>query len=253
MTDLAPTFSSLETPGLYGTETELLALMVETSGVQRNDQQQRVEAGFERLEELRHEIARALEAARQAEKHAGTWGKISSFLGGDLATTAEAVAAAALIAGSGGAATPLVLTAAAVVMSAAAKIGAERGLDPRLCAALTVVGAAAGALAGKVDPGSVSGVLGAVGEGASLTAGTATAGGGATGTVEGHYRAEALRAQADTTSAQGEVGSELSELDRHYAQLRALVAEDARAQGTVAETLSVRDRTHHSIIGHIGA
>lgn len=247
MSDVAPT------PALCSPEAALLSMMIETHDAERKDGEQRVESGFDKLEDLRREMARALEAAHQAEKHSGFWGRVSGFLGGDVATAAQAVAAAAVIVGTGGAAAPAVLATAALVMSGAAKLGAEHGLDPKVCAALALAGAAAGFAAGSVDPGAVSGVCAEVAQGASVTAGAATAGGGASSAVEGHYRAEALRAQAGAKSTEGQQGAELFELDRLYAALRSLVADDARATGTVAQSLSVRDRAHHAVLGHIGA
>ena len=64
-----------------GIDGQLLALLVESSAATRENGLARVESSFQRLEELRAEIERALERAREAQEDSGFWSDVAGLFG----------------------------------------------------------------------------------------------------------------------------------------------------------------------------
>src|SRR3970040_2244036 len=71
-------------------EERMLALIVYTQTSQLNSAETSINLSFEQLEQLRDEVKRALEQAKEAKKDAGFWGDLAKLLGSDLATIASA-------------------------------------------------------------------------------------------------------------------------------------------------------------------
>jgi hypothetical protein len=179
----------------------LLAMLAESHSAQSRCSQAEIGHAFERLKELRGEIKAAMERAQEANDHAGIWGGISNALGGDVASIAGVIASAAVIAGTGGTGAAVLLAGAAIGFAAAAKVGQELGLDPKLVLALELAGVAAGAFCGgEASPGFWA-TLATVARG---TQGGATAAGGGAFIVQGQYQGDATEAQGEARFHRGE-------------------------------------------------
>ena len=238
------------TSGALSPELLLLALTAETNSTQTSTAKQSVEDAHARLQELRDEIAEAMERAREAQDDAGLWGDISSFLGDDVATIAGAIAAAALVVGTGGAGLAGVLALAAVGFTVGAKVGEELGLDPNVVMAMQLLGAAAGALAG--NGASVGQLWGTVHTGAAIVQSGGVAAGGAAHIVEGQYEGAATEHRGEATYLRKSEQLELDLTDEQIAQIRELVEQLEFATASASQISSGRSELNESVIRRIG-
>jgi len=228
-------------------EERLLALIVHTQTSQLNAAETSVTLSFEQIEQLRDEVKRALEQAKEAKKDAGFWADIADLLGSDLATLATAVAAIAAVVASGGAATAILAVIAASA-SLAADHAEELGIPPEVAAAVAVAAGVASFMCGdtrglfKVTD-AVRDVAKGVQLYAGVTAGVSTASGGGASMVEAKYELEASYAYADARHAsgrQGVVSSDMADafdrlsaaLDKQDAAIR--VTSDIRQQSAAS-------------------
>ncbi len=181
----------------------LLALMVQSQTTTQCGSKTDVELDFKKMEELKKQLADAIQQAKDAQNDSGFFGFLGDIFGSDIAKIAGAVAAIAAVVGSGGAAGPVILLVLSETMQAAAQLGPELGLDPKVCMALGLASAALGLCAGTGE----AQVADALKQGArdvelvaNIVKGVATATGGLLHGVSGHYQAKALDFQADATS-----------------------------------------------------
>lgn len=180
----------------------LLALMVQSQTTTQTSSKTDVELDFNKLQELKKQLADAIQQAKDAADSSGFFGFLGDIFGSDIAEIAGAVAAVAAVVATGGAAGPIVLLALAEGLEAAAKLGPELGLDPKICMALGLASAAIGLCTGTGEAQAAD----ALSKGArdvqliaNIAKGTATATGGVLQGVAGHYEAKELDFQADAT------------------------------------------------------
>lgn len=180
----------------------LLVLLVQTQTTTQSGCRTTVEVNAQKLEELRKELEEAIQQAKEASEHSGFLGFLADVFGSDIAQIAGAVAAvAAVVATGGAAAAPLVLLLVAEGLQVGAKVGAELGLDPKLCMALSLASVAVGLCTGTGELQCASALARGARDvelGAKVVQGAATATGGALSFRASQVRAEALRHQADS-------------------------------------------------------
>ncbi len=180
----------------------LLVLMAQTQSATASGSKTDVEIDFKKMEELKKQLADAIQQAKDAANSSGFFGFLGNIFGGDIATIIGAVATIAAVVATGGAAAPLAVVLLAEGLQAAAKLGPELGLDPKICMALGIAAAAVGFASGA-GAGQAVGDLAAVSRGVELgahvaqTAATVT--GGALHFVSARYHANELGFQADAT------------------------------------------------------
>ena len=232
----------------------LLALMVRSQSATQIASKGDAEIAAKRMDELKQQLADAIQKAKDAADHSGFFGFLSSVFGSDIAQIAGAVAAIAAVVATGGAAAPLLLMAVSVALEEGAKIGAKLGLDPKICMAISLAAAAVGLCsgAGSVQATStVASVAHGVEAGASITQGAASAAGGAFGYVSGHYQAKQLGYQADAAGyqAQDEVAS--LDFDAAIALLQHSLHTEQREASTASAILQNNSQTNTALSDRI--
>jgi hypothetical protein len=185
----------------------MLALIVYTQTSQLNAAETSINLSFEQLEQLREEVKRALEQAKEAKKDAGFWGDLAKLLGSDLATIASAVAAVAAVVATGGAAAAI-LAVIAVSASLAADHAEELGIPAEVAMAVGVAAGVASLCCGNGAglfevTKSVKDTAGTVQVYANVVGGSAKAAGGGASMVEAKYEFDAQHASADARLADG--------------------------------------------------
>ncbi len=231
-------------------ELLLLLAMARSHTAQSSVAKQNVDQAFDRLSDLRDQIEKAIERAREAEDGAGFWNDVSGVFGGDIATIAGVIAAAALALGTGGAGA-IVLASIAVTCMATAKAGEKLGWDPKVCAALQIVGALAGLAAGRAD--NLSGVFKTVHSVASATQGGATAVGGTATVVAGQYEGRAIEERAQAGYHEGERDLALGSIDDFIAVLEDIAKSGRFAAENTAQIQSDKAAMNEALIARIGA
>jgi hypothetical protein len=227
-----------------GMEAALLALLNDGSVVQNESAKQEIIANSEKLERLRAEVREAVKEAEKAREDAGFWGKISSFFGGDVAKLAQLCAAVAVVVGSGGSGAPLVL--AGMACMTAAEAGRKVGLDPKLCTALSLAGAGlcfAGGTGITTSMTKTSAVLTAIGGGAQAT-------GSAAAIAQGHYEAEAERANADARFTQAEQDQVRILIEEALNRLQHLQSDSERTHAVTARTRQDQHYGHEAVLSN---
>src|SRR6188768_2022782 len=183
----------------------LLALLVQAQCTAQSGCRTAIEVNAQKLEELRKELADAVQKAKEASEHSGFLGFLGDVFGSDIAQIAAAVAAVAAMVATGGAAAPLIMIAIAEALQLGAKAGAELGLDPKLCMALSVASVAVGLCTGTGGL-QAAGTIAQVGRdvelGAKVLQGASTITGGALTYGASRYHATALHYQADVVRDQ---------------------------------------------------
>jgi hypothetical protein len=214
----------------------ILALMVRNQCTSQTSSKTDVQADFKKMQELKQQLAEAVQSAKDAAHHSGFFGFLSSVFGSDVAQIAGAVAAIAAVVATGGAAAPLILMAVSVALEEAAKVGAKLGLDPKICMAIGLASAALGLCSGA-GTAQAAGTLATVAQdvklGANLAAGAATATGGLLGSVAGHYGAQQMDDQADAVGDQAKTNATNLDFDSAIALLQqALTSQNSELSAT---------------------
>jgi hypothetical protein len=236
-------WSSASHAGL-GMEGALLALLNDGSVAQNESAKQQIGANSEKLERLRAEVREAVRQAEEAREKAGFWGKLSSFFGGDVAKLAQLCAAVAVVVGSGGSGAPLVL--AGMACMTAAEAGRKVGLDPKLCTALSLAGAGlcfVGGTGVTTSMTKTSAVLTAIGGGAQATGSTASI-------AEGHYEAEAQRADAEARLTQADQDQVRILIEEALDRLQHLQSNSERTYAVTAQTIQDRHYGQEAVLSN---
>jgi hypothetical protein len=220
-----------------GDACALLALMVRSQSASQDSTKTQVQVDFKKMQELKQQLAEAIQAAKDAADHSGFFGFLSSVFGSDIAQIAGAVAAIAAVVATGGAAAPLVLMAVSVALEEGAKIGAQLGLDPKICMALSLASAAVGLCSGAGTAQSASALAGTARDvelAANITKSAANATGSALGFVAGHYHADQLEHQADAVGYQAQNDATSMDLDDAIALLQQSMHTEERETSTTS-------------------
>jgi hypothetical protein len=213
-----------------------------------------IELGFERLEELKKQLADSIRQAEEAANDSGFFGFLSDIFGSDIAQIAGAVAAIAATIATGGAAAPLLLIAISEALQVAAKVGAELGLDPKICMGIAIaavaVGFCSGAGAGQAA-GEVANLARGVSLGAKATQGAATVAGGTLHIVSAHYRAKQLDHQADAVGYRAEDDRADLDIDDAFSRLLRALRAEQREISTTSEIVQDDSRTNTTLCNRI--
>jgi hypothetical protein len=184
----------------------LLAILVQTQTTTQSGARTDIEWNAQRLDELKQQLADSIQKAKEASEHSGFLGFLGDVFGSDIAQVAGAVAAVAAMVATAGAAAPLIMIAIAESLQLAAKAGAQLGLDPKLCMALSVASVAVGLCTGTGElqaATKIAQVARDVELGANLAQGAATATGGALRYAAASYHSDSLHYQADVVLSRG--------------------------------------------------
>lgn len=215
----------------------LLALMVQSQSTTQAGSKNDVELDFKKMEELKKQLADAIQQAKDAAKDSGFFGFLGDIFGGDIAQIAGAVAAIAAVVATGGAAGPVLLIALAEGLQTAAKLGPQLGLDPKICMALGLASVAVGLCTGTGEAqafGAVADGARGVELGAHVVQGASTATGGTLHFVSGHYQAKSLGYQADATGYQAANDTTSLDLDAALDMLQRALKTEQRETATVS-------------------
>jgi hypothetical protein len=226
----------------------LLGLMLNGRGVQSAVAREDVERQSKLIDELRARIAEELHKADEAQQHSGFLGKLSHFFSGDLGAILGVVAALAATVATGGASAMAIVALVGASASATAKVGAELGLDPKVCELLSAAGALCGLAAGNV--GGATGLVSTASEVAN--AGAQAAGVG-TQVASKLYEAKALDAQAEAKRGEGLQDQASARIDVAIEILQNAVRDLARATETVSGIEANADAGRSAIIARLGA
>lgn len=222
----------------------LLALMVRNQSTSQSSSRTNVDLDVKHMQELKQQLADAVQKAKDAADHAGFFGFLSSVFGSEVAQIAGAVAAVAATIATGGAAGPLILMALSVALEEAAKEGAKLGLDPKICMAIGLASAALGMVAGGGTGAAASTLASAMQDvelGANVVQGSAGIAGGVLGYVAGHYQAKQLDDQADATGYQAQNDATNMDLDSAIALLQQSLHAEQRE--TTTTSAIIRDNS----------
>ncbi|MDQ2646797.1 MAG: hypothetical protein M3020_23540 [Myxococcota bacterium] len=227
-----------------GLEAKMLALFQDCAATQTENAKQDVDLKANQLEKLRAQLDEAMKEAAEARENAGFWGKIASFFGSDVAKLAQLCAAAAVVIGSGGTGAPLVLAGMACL--AAAEAGRRAGLDPKLCTALSLAGAALCSFSGSgisTSATKASSLFTAAGAGAQAASSGASI-------AEGEYEAKAERreAEAGLTEAQQEQVRVL--IEQAFDRLRRLQNDSEQAMTVTMQTIQNQNYGREAVLSN---
>jgi hypothetical protein len=243
-------------PDSVSPEERLLALIVYTQTAQLTSAQSSVNVNFDELSKLREQVRDALEKAKESHKHSGFWGAISNFLGSDLATIAEGVAALAAVVVTGGAATA-VLAVIAAAAAIAAQHAKELGIPPEIAMGVAIVASVAslccGNAKGLLDLGAtVKTVAQAVKTTATVVAGVAVAGGGATHVAAASYDKDEAGAQADARFAQGQQTLVNGDIDEAIDRLSTALDRQSDAARVTSSIVAQDAQSNYLVLNHFG-
>jgi hypothetical protein len=231
--------------------TALLALMLESRGVQGATARQEIDHAHDLLEDARRQLREAMARAAGAQEDAGFWDGLSNLIGGDIASIAGVVAATALVVASGGTGAPAVLALVASGMSVAADVGQKLGLDPKICVVLGTAGALAGLAGGQVA--STAGFWQTLAQGAAVTQAAATAGGGGAAVVSGQFLGDALDARADATRARAGEGDAMFRFEQALQLLENAARDLQRGKAAASNSVASEGDGRLALIAGIGA
>ena len=232
----------------------LLALMLQSQCATQSGAKADVDIGFKKMEELKQQLADAIQHAREAAERSGFLGFLGKIFGSDIAKIAGAVAAVAATIASAGAATPLLLIAAAAALQVAAKAGAELGLDPKLCMALSIAAVAVG-FAGGAGAGQAASVLSNAARyvevGAKITEGSAVVTGGVLQYAAARYHEDDLNYQADVVGYHASQTATQLSMDDALALLERALRREQQETGTVSEIVRNNSDTNTALYSRI--
>jgi hypothetical protein len=232
----------------------LLALMVRSQSTSQTASREDVQIDFKKMQELRQQLAEAIQAAKDAADHSGFFGFLSSVFGSDIAQIAGAVAAIAAVVATGGAAGPLILMAVSVALEEGAKLGAKLGLDPKICMAISLCSAAVGLCSGTGTAQATSTLANTahdVGLAANIVKGAASATGSTLGFVSAHYQATQLGYQADAVGYQAQDDATSMQLDDAISLLQQSLRTEQRETATTSAIIQNNASTNSSLSDRI--
>ncbi|HKY38756.1 MAG TPA: type III secretion system translocon subunit SctE [Polyangiaceae bacterium] len=235
-------------------EERMLALIVYTQTSQLNAAETSIHLNAEQLEQLRDEVKRALEQAKEAKKDAGFWGDIAKVLGSDLVTIATAVAAVAAVAATGGAAAA-VLAVVAASASFAAEHAEDLGIPPEVAMVVAVAAGAASLCCGNTQglfevTKTVKDTAGTVQTCATVVAGSAKATGGGASIASGKYERDAQYHYADAQLADGRQDLVSADIDDAIERLSEALDCQRSATALTSDIQQQDSATHQFILGN---
>ena len=228
----------------------MLALMVQSRGVQIDVAKSEIDQSSQRLEDARKQIEDAMARAAEAREDGSFWSDLGSVFGGEVAAIFGAVAAAAVTVATCGTGAPAVVALVAAGLTATASAGRELGLDPKVCTILGAAGAAVGLLAGNA--GGASSLWNTVATGAKVAQAGATATSGAASVVAGNYEADALHAEAQGKAAEGNENDALYRFELALDILKQAASDLQRARSGSAELQRTEHEGNTAVIAQIG-
>lgn len=232
----------------------LLALMIQTQTTTQSGCRTSIEVNAQKLEELKKELAEAIQKAKEASEHSGFLGFLADVFGSDIAQIAGAVAAVAAMVATGGAAAPLILIAIAEGLQLAAKVGAELGLDPKICMALSVASVAVGLCTGTGELQAASAIAQGARDvelGAKVVQGAATATGGVLSYRASQFHAEDLRHQAEVVRLHAKEETTNLDINDALSMLQRAIRAAQRETSTASEMVQNDNDTNLALSDRI--
>ena len=248
-----PQLSECASPQL-SSACALLAVLVQTQGSSQTSARIDIELDHQKIEELKQHLAEAIDAARRAADDGGFFGFLGDIFGSDIAQIAGAVAAVAATISTGGAAAPMLLIVLSEALEVGAKIGAELGLPPELCVAMSVASVGLGLLSGTGTAQAVGDLADAartVKLGAKIVQGGAVATGGVLHGVSGYYQKQQLEHQADAVDLEAHREATSLDIDDAIALLSRALRTQHRETSTVAEIIDSNTDTDTALCNRI--
>ncbi|HET7546049.1 MAG TPA: hypothetical protein VFK05_39540, partial [Polyangiaceae bacterium] len=139
-------------------------------------------------------------------------------------------------------------------LQVAAKVGAELGLDPKICMVIAIASVAVGFCGGGGSGqavGEVADVARKVALGAKIAQGSATIAGGSLKLVSGHYRAQQLDRQADAVEHRAQRDATDLELDEAFARLQRALRTEQHETSSASEILRDDSNTTTNLCNRI--
>jgi hypothetical protein len=232
----------------------LLAILVQAQATSQSGSRTDIELCAKKLDELKQQLADAIQKAKDAADDSGFFGFLGDVFGSDIAQIAGAVATIAAVVATGGAAAPLIAIALSEALQLAAKVGPELGLSPELCLALGVASVAVGFCGGSGGGqalGSLADSARDVQFVAKITQGVGTVQGGVLHYVAGQYRADSLNCQADAVGINAKTDATNLDLDDALELLSRSLRTTQHETGTASEIIQNNSDTNTSICDRI--
>jgi len=232
----------------------LLAILVQTQSTSQAGTKTDIELDAKKLDELKKQLADAIQHAQEAAEDSGFFGFLGDIFGSDIAQIAGAVAVIAATVASGGATAPLLLIAVSEALQVGAKVGAELGLDPKLCIALSVASVAVGMGSGAGTIQATDALADGARKvelGARIVQGGATIAGGALHYTAAHYQAKQLNFQADAAGYHATSSVTQLSLDDAFATLERALRTEQREAGTVSKIVQNNSDTNTTLCDRI--
>ena len=249
----APPASDGATANLSGA-CVLLALLVQTQSISQSGSRTDIELDAKKLEELREQLADAIQRAKDAADDSGFFGFLGDIFGSDIAQIAGAVAAIAATVATGGAGAPLVLAALSAALQVGAKAGAELGLDPKWCVALSIASVAVGLGSGAGTAQASSALAQGARQvelGANVVQGSSVVAGGALHYAGAHYHAQELDDQAPAVGYRAKSDTTQLDIDQAFAVLERALRSEQRETSTISEIVQHDSDTNTALTDRI--
>jgi hypothetical protein len=244
-------FSECSALDTSDTATALLALMIQSRGVQSDAARENVNHANDLIEQARRQIQDAMARAAEADDHAGFWDEVSQVFGGDVTAIAEVIASAALIAATGGTGAPAILALVAAGLSVGSEVGERLGLDPKLCAGLALTGGIAGLVTGNLT--GASSLWQTLAEGAKVAQGAAAGVGAGAHIAASGLHADALDQRSDATFARGTESDAQLRFNLALGELAKAARELERGATVAASVVQSEHDGRTALIARLGA
>lgn len=243
------------TSGL-SSEERLLALIVYTQVSQMKEAKVSVNLNAEQLEELREQVKKALDEAREAKKDSGFWSGLADVFGSDIGQICMAVAAAAAVVASGGAAAAILAVVAAAA-TLAADHAKELGIPTEVAVAIAVTASVASLACGNgtalLSVGkTIRDVATTVKVVAQMAGATAQAAGAGCEMKAADYERDAGYLHADARAAEGQQGLVCADIDEALERFAAAVDHQNGAVDVTSGVLQRSSATNYAILDNWG-
>ena len=228
--------------------------MVQSQTTTETGSKNDVELDFKKMEELKKQLADAIQQAKDAADNSGFFGFLGDIFGTDIAQIAGAVAAVAAVVATGGAAAPLLAIAISEALQIAAKFGPELGLPPEACMALAITAVAVGFCGGGGGGQAIGTIANDAREVelvAKVVGGTATIEGAVLNYGAAQFKADSMHCQADSVMLNARSDATHLDIDDALDLLSRSLRVTQRETGTVSEIVKSNYDTNSAINSRI--
>ncbi len=230
--------------------------MVYTQVGQMKDAKISVNLNAEQLEELRAQVKKSLDEAREAKKDSGFWSGLADVFGSDIGQICMAVAAAAAVVASGGAAAAILAVVAAAA-TLAADHAKELGIPAEVAVAIAVTASVASLACGNgtalLSVGkTIKDVATVVQVTAQVAGATSQAAGAGCEMEAAKYEQDASYAQAGARSSEGQQVLVCADMDEALERFSEAVDSQSSAVNVTSGVVQRSTAANQAILNNWG-